>query len=69
MTLLVKNIIWDTSVGQSVKHPTLGFSSCHDLGVMGPSPVSGSMLGVEVPLDSLSFSFCLSPHHSLTHSF
>ena len=34
-------------VAQSVKHPSLDFSSSHDLTVMGSSPVLGSRLGTE----------------------
>ena len=34
-------------VAQSVKCWTLGFGSGHDLGVVGSSPTSGSMLSVE----------------------
>jgi len=35
---------------QSVKHPTLDFSSGHDLGVMGSSPALGSTQGLFVLL-------------------
>ena len=38
-----------TWVAQSVEHPTLGFGSGHDLGVVRSSPASGSMLGGESP--------------------
>ena len=34
-------------VAQSVEHVTLDFGSGHDPGVMGSSPVSGSMGSVE----------------------
>jgi len=34
-------------VAQLVECPSLDFSSGHDLGVMGSSPESGSMLGGE----------------------
>ena len=34
-------------VAQSVKPPTLGFSSVHDLGVVGWIPASGSALSAE----------------------
>ena len=34
-------------MAQSIKLLTLDFDSGHDLMVMGPSPVSGSVLGVE----------------------
>ena len=52
-------------VVQSVEHPTLGFSSGHDLRVMRSRPVSGSKLSEEsakvslplpLPLPTLSFS-------------
>ena len=48
-------------VAQSVKHPTLNFSSAHDLIVMRPSPSSGSVLRLEPGWDSLSLSLCPSP--------
>ena len=37
-----------------VKHPTLGFSSGHDLRVKRLSPVTGSVLSMEPAWDSLS---------------
>jgi len=40
-------------VVQLVKHPTLGFGSGADLGVMGSSPMSGFALSVESAGDSL----------------
>jgi len=43
-------------VAQLIGHPTLGFSSGHDLGVMGSSPSSGSTLSAQsllVPLPLL----------------
>ena len=39
---------------QSIGHPTLGFSSGHDLRVVGSGPVSGSVLSVESAVCSLS---------------
>ena len=36
-----------TWVAQVVEHPTLDFSSGHDLRVVGLSPMSGSMLSVK----------------------
>lgn len=41
-----------------VKCPTLDFSSGHDLRVVGLSPTSGSVLGLEPAWDSFSFSLC-----------
>ena len=38
---------WGTWVAQSVKCPTLNFSSGHDLRVVRWSPTSGSMLSTE----------------------
>ena len=51
----MKNI-WDAHVAQSVKHPTFGFSSGHDLRAQGPNAGSneGSL--------SLSLSLCPYPH-------
>ena len=43
-------------MAQSVKHPTLDFSSGHDLQVMGWGPTMGSMLSVEPVWDSVSLS-------------
>jgi len=48
-------------VAQSVKHPTLDFSSGHDLGVVRSSPVLGFALGMEPAWDSLSLSLFPSP--------
>ena len=57
-------------LGSSVEHLTLDFGSGHDLGVMGLSPVLGSMLSMEPAWDSLPLSLCpfspLPPAH--THS-
>ena len=47
--------MWGTWVTQLVKHPTLGFSSGHDLKVMRSSP-SLALLGMEPACDSLSAS-------------
>jgi len=41
-------------MAQSVEHPTLDFSSGHDLRVVGLSPVLGSVLGGESAGESLS---------------
>ena len=38
---------WGAWVAWLVKHPTLGFSSGHDLMVVGLSPFLGSVLSVE----------------------
>ena len=45
-------------MAQLVKHPTPGLSIVLDLGVMGSSPMLGSMLGMEPTLkkDSISWS-------------
>ena len=43
-------------VAQSVKHLTLDFNSGHDLGVVGSSPMLGSMLGMAPAWDSFSTS-------------
>ena len=42
-----------TWVAQSVKRLTLDFGSDNDLGVLGPSPMWGSMLNAESAWDSL----------------
>jgi len=34
-------------MGQLVEHPILGFSSGHDLRVLGSSPTSGSVISME----------------------
>lgn len=39
---------WGTWVTQSVKHPTLDFGSSHDLEIVRSSPVSSSLLGLEL---------------------
>ena len=41
-------------MAQSVERPTLDFSSGHDPGVVGSSPMSGSALSTEAAEDSLS---------------
>ena len=43
---------------QWVEHPTLDFSSGHDLGAMGLSPASGSAPSTGSSWDSLSLSLC-----------
>ena len=53
--------IQGTWVAQSVKCPTLDFSSCHDLRVMRWSPVSGSPLSGDSLSLSLSSSVPLIP--------
>ena len=56
-------------VGQSVKHPTLDFSSGHDLTVREFKPCIRLYAGgMEPAWDSLSPSICLSPAHSLSLS-
>ena len=45
-------------VAQVVEHLTLGFSSGHDLGALGLSPMSGSILSAESACSSL----CSSSH-------
>ena len=52
---------------QSVKHPTLGFSSCCDLRVMRLRPASGSMLNVESEILCLLLPLALPLVHA--HSF
>jgi len=53
---------WGAWVAQLVKHPTLDFSSVHDLRVVRSSPVSSSMRHMESAWDSLSPSpLCLPP--------
>ena len=39
--------VWGSWVTQSVKCPTLGFGSGHNLMVVRASPALGSMLGME----------------------
>ena len=46
-------------MAQSVKHPTLDFSSGHDPRVVGSSPVSGSALIAQSLLGILSHLFSL----------
>jgi len=46
--------MWGTWVAQLVKHPTLDFSSGHDLRVIRSNPALGSVLSVEPAWDSLS---------------
>ena len=46
-------------VAQSIEHPTLDFSSGHDLWVLGSSPTSGFMHSRESAGDSLSLSIFL----------
>ena len=43
-------------MAQSVEGPTFDFGSGRDLGVTGPSPISGSTLSRETACDSLSLS-------------
>ena len=49
-----------------VKHLTLDFSSGHDPGVVGSSPTSGSTLGMEPALDTLSLPLPLLAAHILS---
>ena len=44
---LKKLNIWGTGVVHSVKHPTFGFGSGHDLRVVRLSPAIGTALDVE----------------------
>ena len=48
--------IWGIWLAHLVKCLTLDFGSGHDLRVLGSSPVSGSLLGVEPASNSLSLS-------------
>ena len=64
---------WGTWVAESVKHPTLDFSSENDLTVMRSNSMSDSSLGVAPAWDSLSPSssappFSLSLSLSLSHT-
>ena len=47
-------------MAQSGNHPPLGFSSGHDLVVVGSSPVLGSAFNAESASDYLSLSYILS---------
>ena len=49
-----KGRLWGAWVAQLVKHPTLGFGSCHDLGVVRLSPALGPALSSELAQGSLS---------------
>ena len=55
-------------MAQSVKHLTFDFGSGHDLTAMGLSPMTGSMLGMELAYYSLSPSVCLSLSKNVTLS-
>ena len=56
-----------TWVAQSVKHPTLGFSSGHDLTVSGLEPHAGlCAASAELARDSLSPSFSAPPPLALS---
>ena len=55
-------------MAQLVKHPTLDFSSGHDLMAVGSSPMSGSVLSVESAWDSLPPSVSAPPGLTSTHS-
>ena len=58
---------WDAWVAQSVKHPTLGFGSGHDLMVHEFGPCIGLCADSEEPAwDSLSLSPSPSPTHALS---
>ena len=59
---------WDAWVAQSVQHPTLDFSSHHELTFVRPSSASGSVLTVRGLLGILSLPLSLPLTHSLTHS-
>jgi len=66
--LLAKNIEGlGASEAQSVKHPTLGFSSGLDLRVVRLSPVWGSTLSTESAWHSLSLSPSSRPPLSLSN--
>ena len=56
---------WGAWVAQLVKHPTLDFSSGHDVMFVSSSPMSGSELSVESAWDSLPPSLSASPLLSL----
>ena len=63
LLVVISNIVhfMEAWVAQSVKHPTLGFSSGNDLRVVRSSPNSVHGLSMESAGDSLSLSL------SLTH--
>lgn len=57
--------------GRVIDCPILGFSSSHELGVVRPSPMIGSTLGVGPAWDSLlplPLPLQAPPHHMLMHS-
>ena len=60
--------LWSTWVAQSVKPPTLGFGSGHDLGSVGSSPTSDSALTARSLLGILSLllSLSASPIHAVS---
>ena len=63
-TVQIKYFSQGAWVAQSVKCPTLGFNSGHDLRVMELSPIPGSVLGGKSACGfsfSLSLSLCPSP--------
>ena len=57
-----------TRVAQSVEHLTPDFGSGHNPGVVGSSPVSGSVLSVEPAWDSLSLCPSPTPVPMIAHS-
>ena len=52
-----------------VKHQTLGFSSGHDLSLMGLSPMFRSMLSMVSASDSFYLSVCSSQSYSLSNKY
>ena len=60
---------WAAWVAQSLKCPALDFGSGHDLTVVSLSPMSGSVLGVDLAWDSLSLSAPPSCMHTHVPSF
>ena len=61
VTDIIKKGVWGAWVAPSVKH--LDFGSGHDLGVMGSSPASASVL---LAWNHLGFSLSLTPACSLS---
>ena len=55
-------------MAQSVKCPTLGFCSHHDLKVMSWSPASGSALTAQILVEILCLPLSAPPLHSLALS-
>ena len=66
--ILERVLIWGAWVAQLDGHPTLDFDSGPAPRVMGSSPMSGSVLGMEPALDSLCFSLALCPSPTHAHA-